>query len=204
MVCRGLGFCRHKVNLNPSSLFTNYHLLSLPHFVSANWWKHALVAIAFVREPSICVTFPYLFVSSRDYRNCSWKHALVVIALVRECPIVSHHRRRWIQIFLVSVYRCCTSIGHFWNDLGIYAEDFTYFDTSRVWVFCGICVFDTTLGLYTMQEPKITVVSIWFSMVWTQIITRVYKDSDSLTFTLSRWTFTVSICDWYYSYDTHR
>jgi hypothetical protein len=54
---------------------------------------------------------------------------------------------------------------------GIYNEDFMYFDT--IWV-------------YTMQEPtylcKIALVSICFRMVFTQIITPVYKDSLTLTY----------------------
>ena len=46
-------------------------------------------------------------------------------------------------------------------------EDFTFSDTSRVWVFEYILVSDT-IGVY-MQEPsypgKITLVSIWFRIM---------------------------------------
>ena len=67
----------------------------------------------------------------------------------------------------------------------IYNEDFMFFDTSMV--LHGIFVFDT-IWIYSMQEPtylcKIALVSICFGMVFTQIITRVYKDSLTLTYPL--------------------
>ena len=55
--------------------------------------------------------------------------------------------------------------------------------------------------LKTLQEPwylgKIALVSIWFRLVLTQIITRGYKDSLTLTYP------PISIFDWNYNSDTH-
>jgi hypothetical protein len=62
--------------------------------------------------------------------------------------------------------------------VSIYNEDFTFFDTNRVWTFDGI-LFSIMFGLYIMQKPsylgKNVLVFIWLRMVLTQIITRVYR-----------------------------
>ena len=56
-------------------------------------------------------------------------------------------------------------------------RDSTLIYTSMIWVFDSIFNFQYHLGLYTMQGPsylgKITLVSICFRMVVTQIITWV-------------------------------
>ena len=52
-----------------------------------------------------------------------------------------------------------------------------------------------------MQEPsylgKTVLVSMWFRMVLTQILTRVQKDFPALTCPQ------ISIFDWYHNFDTH-
>jgi hypothetical protein len=72
----------------------------------------------------------------------------------------------------------------------MYNEDFTPFDTSRVWVFDGIFVRYHS-GLYTMQElsylGKVTLVLIWFRMVLTQIITQVFKNSPTHQIVIFDW-----------------
>ena len=74
---------------------------------------------------------------------------------------------------------------------------FHIFCYRRVWVFDGIFFF-VTIWVYTMREPrylgKIAIVSIWFRMVWTQIITWVYILSPGHTHQI--W-----ILDWYYNFD---
>ena len=55
---------------------------------------------------------------------------------------------------------------------------FIFFDTSRVWIFEDIFVFDAILVYIACKNlGKISLVSIWFVMVITQIISRVYNDS---------------------------
>ena len=53
-----------------------------------------------------------------------------------------------------------------------------------------------------MQDPsyvgKVSLVSIWFRMVLTQIITQVYKKFSP------GHTHQISMFDWYYNFDTHR
>ena len=70
--------------------------------------------------------------------------------------------------------------------LGIYNEDFTFFDVHRLWVFDSIFVSDT-IWVYKPSknnhaQSKIALVSIWFRMVSTQIRTWVYKDSLTLRY----------------------
>ena len=68
---------------------------------------------------------------------------------------------------------CWTGIVFFWYHLGIYNEDFTYFDTSRLWVFDGI-LFPKPLGSIYQEPshlPKMALVSIWFRTVLAQIRT---------------------------------
>ena len=77
-----------------------------------------------------------------------------------------------------------SSVGYlfvfFWHHSGIYTEDFIFFGTNRVRVFEDIS-FQYHSGLCTIQESShlgnIFLVSIWFRMVLTQIITWIYIDS---------------------------
>ena len=62
-----------------------------------------------------------------------------------------------------------------------------FFDYIRACMFDRHLYFQHHSGPYTMQEPsslgKIVQVSVWFRMfLWTPIITRVYKDSLTLTY----------------------
>ena len=67
-----------------------------------------------------------------------------------------------------------SGIVFLWYHSGIYIEDFTFIITIKVWVFDSYFFFWYHSGLYTMQEPsflgKNALVSIWFTMVLTQII----------------------------------
>lgn len=57
----------------------------------------------------------------------------------------------------------------------LYDEEFSFLDTSRLWVFWWYLCFWHHSSLYTLQEPsylsKIFLVSMWFTMVLTKIIT---------------------------------
>ena len=67
----------------------------------------------------------------------------------------------------------------------LFFENFMFFDIYKVWIFDGIVLWLLFGSIYTMQESSylgnITLVSIWFRMVLTQIITHVYKNSLALT-----------------------
>jgi hypothetical protein len=52
-----------------------------------------------------------------------------------------------IALNLWAFNQCWTDITLIWYHSGVYNEDFTYFDTSKIWVFEDVIVFDT------MQEP---------------------------------------------------
>ena len=69
--------------------------------------------------------------------------------------------------------------------LGLLTENFTFYDTNHVKMFDDILIFNT-FRLYipfknSRTLDKITLVSIWFRTVLTQIISRAYKDSIVLT-----------------------
>ena len=58
-------------------------------------------------------------------------------------------------------------------------------NTNRIWIFDVFLMKFIPFSLYTMQEPsylgKVALLSIWFGMVLTQIVTQVYKFSHLAT-----------------------
>ena len=69
----------------------------------------------------------------------------------------------------------------------IYNENFTISDTSKVWVFDNILVLNTIQVNIPYQEPSYLskidlVLSIWFRLILTYIITLVDKYSLTLTY----------------------
>ena len=112
--------------------------------------------------------------------NIKWISSLVLKDVIPSSSNSLHPYPYWYPVW----HRYLYDIGCWYHlclyHSGVYNEDFTFFDTSRVWTFDGICV-SIPLGSIsharTFILAKIALVSIWFKMVLTQIITQVCNNS---------------------------
>lgn len=166
------------------------HLASIPH--SIQHLVHNCLDVLIIDKSIhkiLCLAWQHAHdkasFSSRDIGWTTCEHTKLS---------VEHVKRHLVSLFLISVpkvlegfgdfcfpFQCWTGVIFIWYYLGICREDFPFFDSSRVWVFEEFFVFQYRSGLYTIEESShlgtIVLVSIWFGMVWTQIIARVYKVS---------------------------